>query len=175
MAMVGLFWIVEGDVYVGAKPSGPGPGVRLTPEGVTALGDGREDLLPWADVTSLTVSDVPVRTLPRRIGAAVGLALQTVREMALPNGHGRVAEAPGLMTVRVTTAGGAHALEAYVAAAGGYPATEADLSRALLARLADGSGATATTLAAMARWGRAAADGTPRGGERERLLREWLG
>ncbi len=34
MAMVGLFWIVEGDVYVGAKPSGPGPGVRLTPEPV---------------------------------------------------------------------------------------------------------------------------------------------
>lgn len=31
MAMVGLFWIAEGDVYVGPKPSGLAPGVRLPP------------------------------------------------------------------------------------------------------------------------------------------------
>lgn len=28
MAMVGLFWITEGCVYLGAKPAGAGPGVR---------------------------------------------------------------------------------------------------------------------------------------------------
>ncbi|MCE0445557.1 hypothetical protein LT493_12460 [Streptomyces tricolor] len=31
--MVGLFWIAEGDVYVGAKPAGLAPGVRLDPGG----------------------------------------------------------------------------------------------------------------------------------------------
>lgn len=28
MAMVGLFWITEGCVYLGAKPAGAGPGDR---------------------------------------------------------------------------------------------------------------------------------------------------
>lgn len=41
MAMVGLFWITEGCVYLGAKPAGAGPGVRLTEGGVEILGTGQ--------------------------------------------------------------------------------------------------------------------------------------
>ncbi|WP_129305997.1 hypothetical protein [Streptomyces sp. L2] len=175
MAMVGLFWIAEGDVYVGAKPAGLAPGVRLTPEAVLGLGDGQSGLHLWEDVRALTVTDVPVKTLRRQVGAVTGLALDTVKELALPMGHGRVDEAPPMMTVRVGTAAGEHELSAYSAAAVGYSPTETDLSLTLLSRLTEGAATMATTLAEMAEWGRAWEGGSPRTAERERLLRSWAG
>ncbi|WP_159046238.1 hypothetical protein [Streptomyces sp. MMG1121] len=69
MAVVGLSWIAEGDVHVGAKSSGPAPGVRLTPEGVEALGDRQSGLHPWEEVRALTVADVPVKSLKRQVGS----------------------------------------------------------------------------------------------------------
>ncbi|MCN9239442.1 hypothetical protein NGF19_01350 [Streptomyces sp. RY43-2] len=175
MAMVGLFWIAEGDVYVGAKPSGLAPGVRLTAEGVLALGDGQSGLCLWEDVRSLTVADVPVKSLKRQVGAVKDLALNAVMELALPAGSGWAEEGPALMTVQVETAEGTHELGAYAAAAVGYTATEADLSRTLLTRLTEGAATSGTTLAAMAQWGRAQEGGSPRSADREKLLREWLG
>ncbi|MFJ4687910.1 hypothetical protein [Streptomyces sp. NPDC088789] len=173
MAMVGLFWIAQGDVYVGAKPSGLSPGVRLTPDGVTALGDGGSGLHLWEDVHGLTVTDVPLRSLMRQVGAVKDLALGTVANLALPGSGGPVEEAPAMMTVRVTSSGGDHDLSAYVAAANGYASTEVELSQALLSRLTEGAATMATTLAAMSEWGRTAEAGTPRRQERERLLLEW--
>ncbi|TVL90597.1 hypothetical protein [Streptomyces sp. SAJ15] len=169
MAMVGLFWIVEGDVYVGAKPFGRAPGVRLTPEGVVALGDGQDGLYLWEDVNALTVEGVPVRSLKRQAGAVLG----TVMSLTLSVDMG--GEAPPLMTVSVGSPDGDHELAAYVAAANGYSPTEVDLSRALLARLTEGAATMATTLAAMSEWGRAWEGGTPRAAEREALLRGWVG
>ncbi|MEU8763348.1 hypothetical protein [Streptomyces sp. NPDC048659] len=174
MAMVGLFWIAEGDVYVGAKPSGHAPGIRLTPEAVVGLGDGQSRLHLWEDVRSLTVSDVPVKTLLRQVGAVKDLAIGTVLELAMAGGSGLGGEAPPLLTVAVEDAEGVRELRAYVAAARGYSPAEADLSRELLSRLTEGAATLETTLAAMARWGRAREGGTPRQGEREALLREWL-
>ncbi|WP_055696422.1 MULTISPECIES: hypothetical protein [Streptomyces] len=175
MAMVGLFWIAEGDVYVGAKPSGLAPGVRLTPEGVEALGDGQARLYLWEDVESLTVADVPAKSLMRRVGTVTRLTLGTVKELAMPVGPGMVEEAPAMMTVRVRTSAGERELSAYVAASAGYPRTEVDLSRALLARLTEGAATMSTTLAAMSEWGRGAEGASPRGAEREKLLRGWVG
>ncbi|MFI9048336.1 hypothetical protein [Streptomyces sp. NPDC053427] len=174
MAMVGLFWIAEGDVYVGAKPSGLAPGVRLTPEGVVALGDGQSGLYLWEGLSALTVADVPVKSLKRQAGLVKDLALDTVMNLALSVGPGRVSDAPPMMTVRVESADGEHELAAYVAAAVGYPQTEVDLSRALLARLTEGAATMATTLAAMSEWGRAWEGTSPRGAEREGLLRGWV-
>ncbi|MBD0418848.1 hypothetical protein AB0L35_37120 [Streptomyces sp. NPDC052309] len=174
MAMVGLFWIAEGDVYLGAKPSGLAPGVRLTPEGVVALGERQSGLHLWEDVRALTVADVPVKTLKRQVGAAVDLAVDTVVSLALTVVPGRADEAPPLMTVRVESGDGDHELSAYVAAAVGYSPDEVDLSRALLSRLTEGAATMATTLAAMSEWGRAWEGGTPRAAEREKLLREWV-
>jgi hypothetical protein len=174
MAMVGLFWIAEGDVYVGAKPAGHAPGVRLADEGVTGLGDGQSQLYPWEDVRSLTVADIPMKTLIRQVGTVTGMALETVKEIALP-GMGGGIEAPPLLLVRVGTEGGERNLAAYVAAASGYPQSEVDLSLALLNRLTEGAATMETTLAAMAAWGRAWEGGTPRRSEREELLRTWLG
>ncbi|MEV0317342.1 hypothetical protein ACIBKX_22985 [Streptomyces sp. NPDC050658] len=165
MAMVGLFWIAEGDVYVGAKPSGLAPGVRLTPEGVMALGDKQSGLWPWEDVRALTVSDVPVKSLKRNVGVLV--------DMALTVGLGGSDEA-ATMTLSVTDAeDGTTDLTVYTAAATGYSRTEHDLSGALLARLTEGAGTLHTTLTAMAEWGRAHEGGTPRSAEREELLRTW--
>ncbi|MFE7109092.1 hypothetical protein ACFU98_39480 [Streptomyces sp. NPDC057575] len=174
MAMVGLFWIAEGDVYVGAKPSGMGPGVRLTPEGVVAVGDGQSGLYPWEDVRALSVADVPENSLMRRAGVVKDLAVDMVMNLALPMGSGRVEGPPPMMRVCVESSRGEHRPAAYAAAAVGYPQTEVDLSRALLARLTEGAATMSTTLAAMSEWGRTSEDGTPRGTERERLLREWL-
>ncbi|WP_051819924.1 hypothetical protein [Streptomyces sp. NRRL S-920] len=167
MAMVGLFWIAEGDVYVGAKPSGLAPGVRLTPEGVVALGDKQDEFWPWEDVRSLMVDDVPVKSLKRHLGAAV--------DMVLTVGLGGTDGAP-TMTVRVSGPDGADDTEltAYTAAAVGYSPAEYDLSRALLTRLTEGAGTLLTTLAAMAEWGRRHEGGSPRAAAREALLREWL-
>lgn len=174
MAMVGLFWIAEGDVYVGAKPTGHGPGVRLTREAVVGLGDGQSRLHLWEDVRDLTVSDVPVNSLMRQVGAVKDLAIGTVLEFAMAGGIGLGSEVPPLMTVGVESADGVHELEVYVAAARGYSQAEIDLSRALLSRLTEGAATLETTLAAMSDWGRTREGGTPRGGEREALLREWL-
>ncbi|GAA2771689.1 hypothetical protein VO63_13500 [Streptomyces showdoensis] len=175
MAMVGLFWIAEGDVYVGAKPSGHGPGVRLTPEAVVGLGDGQSRLHLWEDVRDLTVSDVPVRTLMRQVEAVKDLAIGTVLELAMAGGTGLGGEVPPLMRVGVESPDGVHELAAYVAAAAGYSQNETELSRALLSRLTEGQATLETTLATMARWGRTHEGGTPRRSEREELLREWLG
>ncbi|MGW0549757.1 hypothetical protein [Streptomyces altiplanensis] len=174
MPMVGLFWIAEGDVYVGAKPSGLAPGVRLTPEGVVALGDGQSGLHLWEDVRALTVADVPVKTLKRQIGAVKDMALDTVMNLALSIGPGWTDEIPPMMTVGVETPGGEHELTAYAAAAVGYSPTEIDLSRTLLSRLTEGAATMATTLAAMSEWGRAWEGSAPRGAEREELLRRWV-
>ncbi|WOX26084.1 hypothetical protein [Streptomyces solicathayae] len=174
MAMVGLFWIAEGDVYVGAKPSGMAPGVRLTPEGVLGLGDGQSSLHLWEDVRALTVADVPVKTLMRQVGAAKDMAIGTLLELALPSGIGPGVDAPALMTVSVETPEGTHELSTYVAAAVGYSQTEVDLSRTLLTRLTAGAATLNTTLAAMSDWGRAWEGGSPRRADREELLRKWL-
>ncbi|MEU3660263.1 hypothetical protein AB0E77_10930 [Streptomyces sp. NPDC032940] len=173
MAMVGLFWIAEGDVYVGAKPSGLAPGVRLTPEGVVALGDRQSGVHLWEDVHALTMTDVPVKSLVRQAGVLKDLAVTMVVNLAMP--MERADEAPPLMTLRVTSPGTEHELSVYAAAAVGYSPTEVELSRALLARLTEGAATMTTTLTAMSEWGRASEGETPRGAERERLLRSWLG
>ncbi|MCT7351356.1 hypothetical protein N4P33_04125 [Streptomyces sp. 15-116A] len=166
MAMVGLFWIAEGDVYVGAKPSGTNLGVRLSHEGVVALGDGQSGFYPWQDVRALTVQSAPVKTVRRRIGAVVDLAMTGLT--------GWVDESPPLMALHVERPTGKDELWAYTAAVAGYSETELDLSRTLLARLTEGAATMSTTLAAMSEWGRSWEGGTPRETERERLLRAWL-
>ncbi|MWA12467.1 hypothetical protein [Streptomyces sp. BA2] len=167
MAMVGLFWIAEGDVYVGAKPSGLAAGVRLTPEGVVALGDKQSAFYPWDEVRALTVEDAPVKSLKRQVGVLV--------DMALTVGLGGSDDAPA-MTVRLARPESEETeLTAYVAAATGYSQTEHDLSLTLLTHMTKGEATLRTTLAAMAEWGRAREGGSPRAADRERLLREWGG
>jgi hypothetical protein len=175
MAMVGLFWIAEGDVYVGAKPSGSAPGVRLTPEGVLSLGDGQSGFHLWEDVHALTVADVPAKSLVRQVGAVKDLVLDAVLNLAMAGGASGPYEGPPLLTVRVESPDGEHELAAHVAAAGGYSATEVELSRALLARLTEGAATLATTLAAMSEWGRRQDGDTPRASEREEWLRSGSG
>ncbi|OLZ69813.1 hypothetical protein AV521_15805 [Streptomyces sp. IMTB 2501] len=175
MAMVGLFCIVGSDVYLGAKPSGLAPGVRLTAEGVVALGDRQSGLYLWEDVHALTVAEVPVKSLKRQAGAVRDLALGLVLDVALSGGVSLTGEDPPTMTVRVESTVGEDELTAYVAAAAGYSQTEVDLSRALLSRLTEGAATMATTLVAMSEWGRAWEGGSPRRAEREGLLRAWVG
>ncbi|OWA14483.1 hypothetical protein B9W64_17680 [Streptomyces sp. CS159] len=165
MAMVGLFWITEGCVYLGAKPAGTAPGVRLTEGGVEILGGeqgGRS--WEWDEVRGLDVRDVAVRSAGRRLAS---MAFDSV--VVLFTGDG---EQPPLFTVCVETEGDG-TVEASVLAAvtgGIHTPDEYELSRTLLARLADGT----TTVGELVGWRRdEPEDVAPTKEQRLALLREW--
>jgi len=161
MAMVGLFWITEEFVYVGAEPVGYGRGVRLTAEGIEAVGADQGGAWAWADVRAVTVHDVKVRSAVR---ALVGHVLDGVTT-AVTGDY----EPPGAFEVHVETADEKAELAVY-AAVGGYVASEYELSLALLERLV----AAPADVSALLDWGRVhAAAGTLRREEREALLRTW--
>ncbi|TPQ20778.1 hypothetical protein [Streptomyces sporangiiformans] len=164
MPMVGLFWITGESVHLGAPPSGLGPGVLVTEEGLTAVGDGQTNNWAWADLKKVTLLDAPIRSsLGRRFSMSVDAVLTAA--------FGGTADTAPAMTVRVETADGATELSAPTAAAGGYEDSEFALSQALLNRFAEGSCRPSALLA----WGRTQPDKTPGRTVRETLLREWAG
>lgn len=165
MAMVGLFWITEGCVYLGAKPAGAAPGVRLTGDGVEILGDGQGGRSwGWGEVRGLDVRDVAVRSAGRRLAS---MAFDSV--VVLFTGDG---EHPPLFTVCVETEGdGTVEASAPAAVAGGiHTPDEYDLSRTLLGRLVDGT----TTVGELVGWRRdEPEDVAPTKEQRLALLRQW--
>lgn len=163
MAMVGLFWITETSVYIGAEPAGYGRGVRLTAGGVEALGTDQRGSWAWSDVRSLGVRYAPVRSGSRWM---VGAAVDTVMDVALGGG-----DAPAVFEVHVEDADGTTELDTHSAAPYGYTESEYDLSVALLQRFVSGI----AHVPALLEWGRAhATEGTPRRRDREALLRGWM-
>ncbi|MFD3589202.1 hypothetical protein [Streptomyces sp. NPDC058683] len=163
MALVGLFWITEDAVYLGAEPVGTASGVRLTEDGVEVLGTGHGTYRSWSEVRRIDVRDVPVRSAGRRL---VSMALDSL--LVAVTGDG---ELPPAYTVRVETAEDTVEVSVLSAVAGGiYQPVEYDLSRTLLTRLADGT----TTVADLLAWRRDhTPDATPPREEREALLRKW--
>lgn len=160
--MIGLFWITKESVYVGAEPEGYGRGVRLTPEGLEAVGTDQKGFWPWADVRAVTVHDVQVRSSTRWL---VNSVVDTVLDVATGGG-----EAPPAFELHVRTDEEKVELTAYNAAVGGYVQSEYELSVALLDRFVDGSADVARLL----EWGSAEGDGvTPWRAAREALLRSW--
>ncbi|MFF5104665.1 hypothetical protein [Streptomyces sp. NPDC000134] len=163
MTMVGLFWITEDHVFVGAEPTGAAPGVRLTEDGVQCLGTDQGASWTWPEIRGLDVRDVAVRSPARRL---VAIAADWVDVLLTTH-----VDQPPLFTVAVTTADGTVEADALTAAPSGVHTTaEYDLSRTLLARLATGTGTVGPPLA----WRRARQDtGNPSRAEREDLLRAW--
>ncbi|KOT92814.1 hypothetical protein ACUJ8N_12135 [Streptomyces sp. ESR1.13] len=165
MAMVGLFWITEDCVYMGAEPTGTAAGVRLTGEGVEILGHeqgGRS--WGWGEVRGLDVRDVAVRSARRRLAS---MAFDSV--VALITGDG---EQPPYFTVRVETeADGTIEANALIAVTGGiHTPDEYELSRTLLARLADGT----ATVGELVAWRREEPeDVAPTRDQQVALLRGW--
>ncbi|MBR8640122.1 hypothetical protein KEF29_14510 [Streptomyces tuirus] len=165
MAMVGLFWIGEDSVYVGAEPAGAASGVRLSRDGVEAPGVGEGRFWTWDEVVRIETHDVPVRSGVRRLASmAFDAALVAV------TGDG---DLPPAFSVEVATAEESVRVDVLAAVAGGiYLPSEYELSTTLLQRLAGGGAEIADLLA----WGRDhAAEGTPPREEREALLRKWAG
>ncbi|MFJ9589505.1 hypothetical protein [Streptomyces acidicola] len=169
MAMVGLFWITEKSVYIGAEPAGYGPGVRLTADGVEALGTDQEGCWAWADVRSVDVHFAPVRRKAsgwKAVGRVLGTALDVV-DVVL----GGTPETPPVFEVHVETADGTTELDAYAAASRGYTESEYDLSVTLLQRFVTGI----ADVSALLEWGCThVVEGTLGREEREALLRGWL-
>ncbi|GAB2878363.1 hypothetical protein [Streptomyces mayteni] len=163
MAMVGLFWITEDAVHLGTEPAGTASGVRLTADGVEALGTDHGTSWSWSEVRRIEPRDVPVRSTARRLAT---MAFDTL--YAAITGDG---ELPPAYTVRVETADDAVEVDVVSAVTGGfYTPGEYELSRALLDRLTEG-GATVGDLLAWRR--EQPTDGTPPREEREALLRAW--
>ncbi len=163
MALVGLFWITEDCVYVGAEPVGAATGVRLTEDGVKTLGLDQGRSWTWSQVRRIEVRDVAVRSTARRL---VSVALDSL--LVAVTGDG---ELPASYTVCVDATDGPVEVSVASAVAGGiYSPVEYELSCALLTRLADGGTAVGELLA----WRRDhATDSTPSREEREALLRKW--
>ncbi|MDT0613271.1 hypothetical protein [Streptomyces lancefieldiae] len=164
MAMVGLFWITEDCVYVGAEPTGTAPGVRLTKDGVETLGLGQGRVWDWDEVRGIDVADVAVRSAARRLAS---MAFDSVYAMVTGEG-----EHPPAFTVRVdTTTDGTVEATVLAAVPGGIHAPdEYDLSRTLLTRLATG----ATPVEDLLTWRRDRAENASQArDERLALLRRW--
>ena len=166
MAMVGLFWITEDSVYVGAEPEGTTSGVRLTGDGVELLGRERAGSWSWDEIRGIEVADVPVRRTVRRHAS---IAFDLVSALL-----GQEPEQPPFFTVRVTTGGGTVGTSPFAAITGGiYGPMEYELSLALLRRLVDGGGTGLDDLLAWRRDHGTAS--TPGREERELLLLKWAG
>ncbi|MGC9442060.1 hypothetical protein [Streptomyces sp. WG5] len=164
VAMVGLFWITEDAVYVGAEPVGTASGVRLTKDGVETLGLGQGRFWAWDDVRGLDVQDVAVRSTARRLAS---MAFDSVYAMVTGDG-----EQPPAFTVRVETEDdGTVEATALAAVPGGiHTPDEYDLSRTLLTRLTTG----ATPVDDLLAWRRdEPEDVAPTRDQRLALLREW--
>ncbi|MEW2400895.1 hypothetical protein [Streptomyces sp. NPDC046862] len=164
MAMVGLFWITETSVYVGAEPAGGGWSVRLTADGLEALGTNQQGAKwAWSEVRSVGVHCAPVRSSAKWV---VGAVVNTVLDVAAGGG-----DVPPPFEVHVEDEDGTTELDTYSAALHGYTETEYELSVTLLQRFVTGI----ADVSALQEWGRAhAAAGTPRRQEREALLRGWM-
>ncbi|MEU9213608.1 hypothetical protein AB0D27_38350 [Streptomyces sp. NPDC048415] len=162
VAMIGLFWITEESVYVGAEPEGYGRGVRLTPEGIQAVGTDQRGFWAWADVRALSVHYAPVRSSTRWLVSSVG---DTVVGLAAGGG-----QAPSAFELHVRTAEEKAELTVHSAAVGGYVQSEYDLSLDLLHHFTTGT-ANVTRLLDWARTD--GADTTPWRPAREALLRSW--
>lgn len=170
MAMVGLFWITEDSVHVGAEPVGTASGVRLSKDGVEALGLEHGRSWGWDEVTRIEVADVAVRPASRRwVSQAFDVAVVAL------TGSG---DHPPAFTVRIGTTAEETAEETVevsvqTAIAGGiYGPVEYELSRTLLDRLVDGR----THLDDLLRWRRdRVTDTNPGREEREALMLQWIG
>ncbi|MET7498098.1 hypothetical protein [Streptomyces sp900116325] len=162
MAMVGLFWVSEDAVHLGAPPGESAPGVRLATEGLDAVGP-RSGTWKWADLGSVTVVGAPVRATP---GRQLSMTLDVVLGAMGLGGP----EGPAEMTVRVQASDGAAELLVHSAAAGAYTPGEVELSHQVLDRFVAGT----LSPAVLSAWGRAHGSGkTPRPAEREALLQQW--
>ncbi|WAZ19735.1 hypothetical protein STRCI_000810 [Streptomyces cinnabarinus] len=168
MAMVGLFWITEDSVYIGAEPAGTAAGVRLSKDGVETLGIEHTGTWSWDEVRRIEVADVAVRPASRRwVSQAFDAAVVAL------TGDG---ELPPAFTVRIDTAeepGEPVEVSVLSAVAGGiYGPVEYELSRTLLNRLVDGR----TPVDELLLWHRdRAGAAAPGREEREALMLKWIG
>ncbi len=161
--MVGLFWIDRDGCWLGAPPGKKGTGVRLTDEGLEAVGVSPADPLEWTRVERVVVPDAPVRSAFRR-GLSTAVSVATAAA-----GFGGP-DVPPQMTVEVTYAGGAGEHAVSSAAWPAYTEREVALSHRLLERFVTGE----LSPSLLTDWWRSVGpDADPRPAEREAVL-EWL-
>ncbi|MGP4084438.1 hypothetical protein [Streptomyces sp. KR55] len=163
MAMVGLFWVTPDAVYVGSPPTAVGGCVRLTADGLEAVDPDGSRTWTWEGLRSAVVEDVPTESPSGRASKFLGSVISAAVGAFLGEG-------PTEMTLRLETECGPEAVTVYSAAAGGYGAKEAALSKDLLARFVAGT----ADPRALEAWGREhGLEGTPKPRVREAVLQTW--
>ncbi|WP_033328728.1 hypothetical protein [Streptomyces yerevanensis] len=173
MAMVGLFWITEGSVYVGSPPDAEGQCVRITSEGVQARGPDGIRAWPWSILRSAGVEAVPVGSGARSGGRFLAAVLEAVVAAGALEAVGTLGssyggEEPPQMFLVLETEVGTEEVQV-PAATKGYTSREIALSQHLLACFREGT----ADPRALTAWGRDHGGGTPKPPEREALLRKW--
>ncbi|MFB7215920.1 hypothetical protein [Streptomyces sp. NPDC056255] len=134
--MIGLFWIEESRVCLGAPPAEEGSGVFLSPTELSVTGP-EQHAWGWEDVTDVQVLDVPVRSAAVRWATRVTTVAAAALDAWVPG-------SPPQMTVVV------HAQDQRVetlvlsAADTAYTQREVDLSLGLLSHFVRGSASPST-------------------------------
>ncbi|GAQ55217.1 hypothetical protein F3K43_21715 [Streptomyces sp. LBUM 1476] len=162
--MVGLFWIEEPRVCLGAPPAEGIAGVFLSPTELSITGPALR-ILPWADITDIQVEHIPIRSAPARWAIRAATVAAAALDVWSPTD-------PPELTVVIHT--GAQRTEATApsAAATAYTQREVDLSLALLSHFVRGTASPATLTDW---WTRTRPTETLHSRDRETILEEWLG
>ncbi|MFJ5115961.1 hypothetical protein ACIQAD_35575 [Streptomyces sp. NPDC088551] len=158
--MVGLFWIEQDKVCLGAPPVEEDPGVFLSPTGVSV----GEQTWRWQDVTDLQVLDVPVRSAAVRWATRVTTLVAAALNAWGPGG-------PSMMTAVVHAQDERVETPVFSAAATAYTQREVDLSLGLLSHFVRGS-ASPSLLTQW--WGESRPAGVLHSRDREAVLEGWL-
>ncbi|MFC9651262.1 hypothetical protein [Streptomyces sp. NPDC056937] len=133
-SVIGLFWIEQDRVCLGAPPGDEDPGVFLSPTRVSVgEGTGQQAWL-WDDVTDLQILDVPVRSTAARWATRVVSVVAAALNAWGPDG-------PSMMTAVVYTQDRRVETPVFSAAATAYTQREVDLSLGLLSHFVRGSAA----------------------------------
>ncbi|MFJ1545001.1 hypothetical protein [Streptomyces sp. NPDC088246] len=161
--MIGLFWIEETRVCLGAPPAEEGPGVFLSPTELSVTGP-EQHVWGWEDVTDLQVLDVPVRSAAVRWATRVTTVAAAALDAWVPG-------SPAQMTVVVHAQDQRVEAPVFSAAATAYTQREVDLSLGLLSHFVRGSASPIT----LTQWW---AENRPtevlRSRHREAVLEGWL-
>lgn len=162
--MIGLFWIEETRVCLGAPPADGCTGVFLSPTELSITGPDPH-VLPWTDVTDLQVLDIPVRSTPARWAIRAATVAAAALDVWQPS------DPPALTVVAYV---GDDRIEASVpsAAATAYTQREVDLSLALLSHFVRGTASPATLTDW---WTENRPTETLHSREREAVLEGWVG
>ncbi|MEX3105000.1 MULTISPECIES: hypothetical protein [unclassified Streptomyces] len=162
--MIGLYWIEETRVCLGAPPAEGMTGVFLSPTELSITGP-TPHVLSWPSITDIQLDHIPIRSTPARWAIRAATVTAAALDLWTP------ADPPAL-TLLVHTPDHTIETTAPSAAATAYTQREVDLSLALLSHFVRGTASPATLTDW---WTTTHPTETFHSRDRETVLEEWVG